>query len=202
MGRRNQHTREQQRTMALEAAERLIVEHGQAGFSMRAVAQAIGYTAGNLYLLFANQDDLLASVSERTAEALYACLAAAAARRKEPMARLQALAAAYIRFAQRNTSRWRLLFEHTLPPQMHDRPAAVAHQNALFGLVESHLRPVLPGLSERDLHAAATALWSSVHGLCVLAVTGKLAWSGIGNARPLSGLIVHALVTGLQSPQA
>ena len=51
MGRRNQHSREEQRTMALDAAEALVAAEGLAGFSMRKVAQAMGYTVGNLYLL-------------------------------------------------------------------------------------------------------------------------------------------------------
>jgi AcrR family transcriptional regulator len=200
MGRRNEHTREQQRTMALAAAADLVDREGQAGISMRAVGRAIGYTAGNLYLLFANQDDLLATVSEGTADAMYAALAGAAARCREPLAKLQAIAAAYIRFAQQHPNRWRLLFEHRLPPGTPDRPGAIVRQAALFDLVKAHLRPLLPNLQERQLHAAATALWSSVHGLCVLAVTGKLGWSGISSTRQLSDLIVHALVVGLNRP--
>ena len=48
MGRRNDHTREQLREMVLSAAELLIVREGMAGFSMRKVARAIGYTVGQL----------------------------------------------------------------------------------------------------------------------------------------------------------
>ena len=198
MGRRNQHTREQQREMALAAAAALVEREGQSGASMRAVAAAIGYTVGNLYLLFDNQDDLLATVSERTADELHAALAAAARRRRQPLARLQALAAAYIGYAREHGNRWRMLFEHRLPPEMQDRPGAIARQQALFELVEVHLQPLLPALPPRQLRAAATALWSSVHGLCVLAVTGKLAWSGLADAGPLCELIVRSLVRGLQ----
>jgi AcrR family transcriptional regulator len=198
MGRRNQHSREQQRAMALDAAAQLLASVGLAGFSMRQVAQAMGYTVGNLYLLFANQDDLLATVSEHTADAMYQALDAAAARQRQPLARLQAVAAAYIRFARQHTHRWRLMYEHRLPPGAAERPGAIARQRALFGLVERLLAPLLPELSERQLHVAATALWSSVHGLCVLTVTGKLAWSGLANSRQLSDLIVQALSAGLR----
>lgn len=71
MGRRNEHSREQQRDMAIAAAERLIVCEGTSGFSMRKVAQDIGYTVGQLYLLFRNQDDLFLALNERTADAIH-----------------------------------------------------------------------------------------------------------------------------------
>lgn len=198
MGRRNQHSREQQRQMALEAADALVAAEGLPGFSMRKVALAMGYTVGNLYLLFGNQDDLLAEVSLRTANAMQEYLESAAARPKTPLERLQAIAAGYINFAQKNSFRWRLMFEHRMPPEQWDHAGLEAQQAALFEFVESHLRPLLPEASAKQLRAAATALWSSVHGLCVLATTGKLNWSGLKDVRPLSDLIVRAFVNGLK----
>ena len=90
------------------------------------------------------------------------------------------------------------MFEHYLPPEKWDHPGLDARQAALFQFVEEHLAPLLPDASAKQLHTAATALWSSVHGLCVLAITGKLNWSGLKDARPLSDLIVRAFVSGLK----
>ncbi|MDR3417812.1 MAG: WHG domain-containing protein [Nevskia sp.] len=198
MGRRNQHSREQQRQMALDAADALIAAEGLTGFSMRKVAQAIGYTVGNLYLLFDNQDDLLAEVSLRTADAMHEYLVTAASKARTPLGRLQAIAAGYIAFAQRQPFRWRLMFEHRLPPEQWGHPGLEARQRALFEFVEQHLAPLLPRATAAQLRAAATPLWSSVHGLCVLTITGKLGWSGLSDVRPLSDLIVRAFVSGLR----
>jgi AcrR family transcriptional regulator len=198
MGRRNQHSREQQKQMALDAADALVAAEGLAGFSMRKVALAMGYTVGNLYLLFGNQDDLLAEVSLRTAGDMQEYLEGVAARPKTPLERLQAIAAGYISFAQKHSNRWRLMFEHRMPPEKWDHAGLDAQQAALFTFVEGHLRPLLPEASTKQLRAAATALWSSVHGLCVLATTGKLNWSGLKDVRPLSDLIVRSFVNGLK----
>lgn len=184
--------------MALAAADALVAAEGMAGFSMRKVAQSMGYTVGNLYLLFSNQDHLLAEVSVRTADALLEYLRGVAARPKAPLERMQAIAAGYISFAHKHTFRWRLMFEHQMPLEQWDHPGLDARQRILFEFVEEHLAPLLPQTSTRDLRTAATALWSSVHGLCVLATTGKLNWSGLKDARPLSDLIVRALVKGMQ----
>ena len=197
MGRRNEHTQEQQREMALSAAELLIVTEGLAGFSMRKVAQAIGYTVGNLYLLFANQDDLLAAINERTADAIHASLQDAVEPHTEPRQRLHALAGGYIEFAQRNPSRFRLMFEHQLPAEMQPRSSTDIRLKRLFDLVEGNLRPLMPRAKPDALRAAAAALWSAVHGVCTLAVTGKLKWSGLRDYRDLSGGVVDIFVTAL-----
>ena len=188
--------------MALDAASSLIAAEGLAGFSMRKVALAMGYTVGNLYLLFSNQDDLLAEVSLRTADAMHAYLETQAARGKTPLERLQAISYGYIAFAQKHSFSWRLMFEHRLPPEQWNHPGLDAKQKALFEFVEGQLEPLLPEASPKELRAAATALWSSVHGLCVLASTGKLNWSGLKDARPLSDLIVRVFVAGLKAENA
>ncbi|MGH8632455.1 MAG: TetR/AcrR family transcriptional regulator [Burkholderiales bacterium] len=183
--------------MALSAAELLIVKEGLGGFSMRKVAQAIGYTVGNLYLLFANQDDLLAAINERTADAIHASLQDAVEPHADPRERLHGLAGGYIEFAQRNPNRFRLMFEHQLPPEMQPRSSTDIRLRRLFELVEGNLRPLIPAAKPDALRAAAAALWSAVHGVCTLAVSGKLKWSGLDDYRDLSGGVVDIFVTGL-----
>lgn len=197
MGRRNEHSREQQREMAISAAELVLVKDGVAGLTMRKVAQGIGYTVGNLYLLFENQDDLLAAINERTADAVYAALRDAAEPLAEPLPRLKALARAYIAFATRHPHRWRLLFEHRLPEKMKPRHSADARIRRLFELVESSLQPLLPVRAEEAVHRDATTLWSSVHGICALAVTGKLRWSGSEDYARYSDHLIATFVNGL-----
>jgi AcrR family transcriptional regulator len=201
MGRRNEHTQEQQREMALSAAELLIVKEGIGAFSMRKVATAIGYTVGNLYLLFANQDDLLAAINERTADAIHAFLQDACEPHADPRERLRAMGTAYIDFAQRHPHRFRLMFEHQLPADMQPRTSTDMRLKRLFDLVERNLKPLVPGAKPEALRGAAAALWSAVHGVCVLTVSGKLKWSGLGDLRDLSDGVVDIVLTGLTGAQ-
>jgi AcrR family transcriptional regulator len=199
MGRRNEHTREQQREMAIAAAELLLVREGTGGLTMRRVAKAIGYTVGNLYLLFRNQDDLLAAVNERTADAIYAHLRDAMEPQGEADARLIAMARAYVDYAARNPHRFRLLFEHRLPLTMRPRPTAELRIRRMYELVESCLVPWLPEAAQAERrHLAATALWSGVHGVCMLAVSDKLHWSGGITAAQLSDALIHTFLTGMR----
>lgn len=178
MGRRNLHTREQQRDMAIAAAELILVREGIDELSMRKVAQAIGYTVGNLYLLFQNQDDLLAALNERTADAIYLSLRDRIEPLDDPRERLGAMARGYIEFATGNPHRWRLLFEHQLPEEMKPRPSADARIRRLFELVEATLATLEPRLKAESLRLRATTFWGGIHGICSLAVSGKLSWGG------------------------
>lgn len=202
MGRRSEHTLEQQREMALAAAELILVQKGQAALSMRKVAEAIGYTVGQLYLLFENQDDLLATLNERTADAIHAHLSDAlhASAAADPAETMRALAAAYIGYAHRNPHRFRLLFEHVLPEALKPRPSADARIERLFALVEGVVSPLLRGrVSKLAPRTAAATLWSGIHGVCMLAVSGKLSWSGEHDFRPFSDLLVTAFLRGLSA---
>lgn len=198
MGRRNLHTREQQREMAIAAAELILVREGLAGLTMRKVADAIGYTVGNLYLLFENQDQLLMSVNERTGDAIFAALRLAFESEDDPRLRLRKVAAAYVEFALGHASRWRLMFEHTLPPDA-PRPRTVEQRiQSMFELAESCIAPIAGPVSAARMRLHATALWSSVHGICTLAVTGKLRWSGVEDYRPLSDHLVETFLEGVR----
>ncbi|MES0873843.1 TetR/AcrR family transcriptional regulator [Sinimarinibacterium thermocellulolyticum] len=197
MGRRNQHSREQQRDMAIAAAELILVREGFGGLSMRKVADAIGYTVGQLYLIFENQDDLLAIINERTTDAIYGHLRDRAETIVEPLARLRALAAAYIEFAQRHPHRFRMLFEHQLPPAMQPRPSSELRIKRMFELVESTLAPLLPRTSPARLRQTAATLWSGVHGIAALAVGGKLKWAGDADFQRYSDQLVSTFVAGL-----
>lgn len=201
MGRRNEHTQEQQREMALVAAELILMREGIAGLSMRKVSEAIGYTVGNLYLLFQNQDDLLLALNQRTADAINAELSAQAAEAAEGEARLLAIADRYIQFGCRHPHRWRLMFEHQLPPGM-DRSGVEMRLARLFGVVESALKPLMPTAKPARLRLAAASLWSGVHGVAVLAVTGKLRWSGGEDPAPFAHFLVQTFLAGLPKPKA
>ncbi len=199
MGRRNQHTRDQQIDMALRAAEQIVVRDGIAGLSMRKVADDIGYTVGNLYLLFQNQDDLLATINERTTDEIYAYLSQATATIADPARKLRRMAVAYVEFAQRHPHRWRLMFEHQLPEPMLPRTPTDLRIQRMFELVESALKPMVPQASGKKLRTTATALWSGVHGVATLAVTGKLKWSGLTSYSALCEELIDDCLAGIQA---
>lgn len=174
MGRRNEHSREELRDLALRAAAEIVDSSGAAALSMREVARRIGYTVGALYIVFENLDDLIVGLNERTVAELRAALEKIRGRANQPAQTLRLLVAAYLGFALLHTARWRLVFEHRLPEGQKAPPSYAGHTAAIFGLVSRHLREAGAVHGDASADELATALWSGAHGICMLAVTGKL----------------------------
>ena len=60
------------RQRLLSAAGQEFLEHGYENFSLRRVAEVIGYSATTIYLYFENKDDLLlATVQDEVGHGLY-----------------------------------------------------------------------------------------------------------------------------------
>ena len=100
MGRRNDHSREEIRQMALDAGTELLQQHGVAAVSARKVASRINYTVGTLYLVFENLDDLLLQINLRTLELMYDRLHNCVDTRQSPLSQLRKMAHAYLEFAR------------------------------------------------------------------------------------------------------
>ena len=199
MGRRNEHTREELREIALQAAEHLVAEHGLAGLSTRKVVSCIGYTVGSLYMVFRNLDDLIAQMNERTLEALQTRLRAAIAH-QPPAAALRALAQTYITFALTETHRWLAIYQHRMPENQPLPDSFTAKVASMFALVQQQLALLCPQRSPEDIALAARALWSGIHGICILGFDQKLEMAGGPPIQEVTDSLLDHYLAGFTHP--
>lgn len=159
--------------MALDAAERIIVEQGVESLTVRRVAEQIGCSVGTLYNNFANVDDLILSLDARTLDILHDELAATP-RTGVPEADLRALLAAYLRFVGRYADRWSLLFK-VRAPDIGDPPDWYLQRIVrLFDLLEEILGPLFAPGEETERGRAVRLLWLALHGVWSLHASGQL----------------------------
>ena len=118
MGRRSDHSRDEIRDMAVEAASSIVEREGFEALSARRVTGAIGYTVGTLYHVFRNFDDLVMHVNARTIDEMAALIQKHTRRKRKPEARMRAMAESYVQFATDHPDRWRLVFDHRAGPGM------------------------------------------------------------------------------------
>lgn len=160
--------------MALDAASDIVAQDGLRGLSTRGIAREIGYTAGTLYQLFEDLDDLIEQMNGDTLANLYeACksieLAAGAAES------LKELSRRYIRYTRAHPRLWAAIIEHQLPNGRDHSERYLLALHGLFILVETAIAPFFAdGDDEKRLHHARL-LWASYYGIHALAVTRSLA---------------------------
>ena len=196
MARRSDHSRDEIKEMALAAAERIVFDEGQAGLSARKVAAAIGYTVGTLYLVFENLDDLVLQVNGRTLDRLDDRMREVQREERDPERLLVALGHAYIRFADEQRHLWQMIFESRFPEGRGMPPWFGEKVGRMFALVEESLAPLAQQRSKKEIAQAARALWGGIHGICILAITGKLDVAGVASAHGLAESLVTNYLQG------
>src|SRR5436309_12980558 len=98
------------RRSILTAAAELFLEQGYDHFSMRQVAERIGYSATTIYLYFENKDDLLFEVVFDGWQRFSDAFLAAAADAGDPLERLRVMGREYISFGLNNPAVYDLMF--------------------------------------------------------------------------------------------
>ena len=168
------------RETLVEAAERIIAEHGLSGLKARDLAREAGCAVGAIYTAFPDLDGLVLAVNLRTL-ALFEAAIARSGEEAPPVPpgvpgavdELVRLALAYLAFAQAHALRWRALFRHRMAggvvPDWYR-----AEQGRLFSYIEAPLARLCPGLPEDARSLRARSLFSCTHGLVSLGLDEKL----------------------------
>ena len=172
--RRRERARTDLRARILGAARDIVVREGFGALTIRKIAEAIEYAPGTLYLYFENRDAIARELSFEGFRKLLEAFAPAA-RIADPLARLEAIGRAYVRFGMENPETYRLIFMED--PQLTtavfqaagDDPGQRAYRALVDPLEmlrdEGRLRP------GADVQALADTLWALVHGIVSLKLT-------------------------------
>ena len=163
------------RSALLAAAERTVRERGVQDLSLRELARELGVSHGAPRYHFPDRQALLDALAESGFERLGAELRAAADRAgDEFQPRLEAIAAAYIRFATADPALLDLMYaaKHSATqPSLHDameRAYSVMMELILHGQAIGRLQP-------GDPERVGLVLFSSIHGIAALLTAGMLA---------------------------
>jgi AcrR family transcriptional regulator len=160
------------RQAILRAAGELLVEVGYEGFSLRQVAERVGYSATTIYLYFKDKEDLLFAVVDEAFDAFLASTRAAAARSDDPRARLRELGRAYVRFGLEHPTEYRLMFVERTGYLLSRRPRDEAPRIDSFGILRQTVQAAIEAGAVRpgDAELYSLTLWALVHGVASLAI--------------------------------
>jgi AcrR family transcriptional regulator len=197
MARRSDHSREELYELALGAAQNIVEQDGFRALTARNVADAIGYSPGTLYNLFENLDGLIVHLNGRTLDSLHECLASAAVV-GVPEQDIKALLEEYLGYLEKSPNLWSALFEYSLPKGVTLPEWYRLKVSKVMGLVEDALNPLFGEHNQDNVSQAARILWASLHGICSLSDTGKLAVVTATPVRQMAEGLVENFVAGLK----
>jgi AcrR family transcriptional regulator len=195
MARRSEHTLEKIRQMVMDAAELIVAEEGFSALKVRRIAMEIGYTVGSVYMVFENMTDLIVHIKAKTLDDLSAHLEQATAKSSAELSIVD-LAKAYLLFANTHFNRWSMVFEYRLPQDIVVPEWYQQKVDANFVRIERLLSQLIP--DDAPQQAAAKALWSGVHGICILSLTEALQAKDLAEVEANVVLLVESFIRGWQ----
>jgi AcrR family transcriptional regulator len=195
MARRSEHSQQEIKEMVLKAAENIVIEEGFSELKVRKVAMEIGYTVGSIYMVFDNLADLVMHVKGRTLDDITELLNN---QNKEGSAEQNIinLAIAYQDFACQNFNRWSMIFEHRLAEDELVPDWYQEKVDYVFSLVEVQFQRLSSKNDQEQSRLAARALWSGVHGICILSLSGKMDLLGISSIENTVVLLAESFIQG------
>lgn len=158
------------RDAILCAAEDIFAEEGEAGISMRRIAERIDYSPAALYKYFDSKEALFDEIREQFFERLLTRMRTAYEHAEEGPALTEECLRAYVETGLEQPCHYRLAFSGCVPE---DAPAEGSFALAAAQLLEEMIeRSIADGWFEA-VHSgmAAKAVWAGAHGLTMLAVT-------------------------------
>ncbi len=196
MARRSDHSREEIKEMALNAAVTIVDEEGSKKLTARHVATTIGYTVGTLYLVFKNLDDMVLHLNARTLDDLHQWLLDRRIADATPQQQLQVLADAYIDYAAAYTARWNMLFESLVSVDNELPDWYLQRLSKVFGLIESALTPLTNRQGQEAIVQAARVLWAGVQGICTLKIGQQLDLAGGQSTKEMARMLIDNFLKG------
>ncbi|MEM8599195.1 MAG: TetR/AcrR family transcriptional regulator, partial [Bacteroidota bacterium] len=164
------------RRAILDEARRLLLADGYATLSMRKIALAVGCSATGIYLHFDSKDALVHTLIDEGMTMLHAELEQAERAHADPVARLLAMAHAYVDFGLSNQEYYEVMF--LLRPDQMARYPAENYRRARrnLGLFAEALEAgAAAGLLDvENPEVGSSVLWATLHGAVSLAMAHRL----------------------------
>ena len=161
------------RAEILAAAERIFVEHGYEGATIRKIADEVGLSSTALYMHFSEKGEILQEICRQAFASLLEMNQSIVAEPAGPEQRLRRMLRAYIDFGFANPNAYRLIYM-TRPVELQHGALSAAQElgGSLYRSFEQVVEDAeAAGLLRGDARTTAQALWAGCHGVVSLVIT-------------------------------
>lgn len=178
----------------IKAGVEILAKEGVSGLSLRKVAQYAGVSHSAPYAHFSDKQSLIAAISTEGFTQLYTELEVAISPySKNPKKQLLEGVKAYVRFAEKNTDTFKIMFSGVLEKEK-DYPSFVEISSKTFKLVVGVVQVcqnagILP-TAPADL--MAVSVWGQVHGILSLALEGQISHTLL-EKKSIENIVIFAI---------
>lgn len=195
MARRKDHTKEELSHLAITAGVHLVKTNGPAGLSARKIASEIGYSVGTLYNVFTSYEILRLHINGVALDEWHAAIDDMLAKPLQDP--LLELARFYMAYSAEHANQWRLLFDDSTPMTLPVPEWYREKITRLFSLLEHLISPLVDN-DPIKTRQAAQLLWTGIHGIVALSLSGKLALVGADDAQTLAECFIKTFRAGIK----
>lgn len=188
------------RAEILAAAERIFVEHGYEGATIRKIADEVGLSSTALYMHFSEKSEILHEICRRAFCSLLEAYDEVVRQPGGPEARLRLMLQTYVHFGFDNPNAYRLAYM-TRPVELREGAQSAARElgHELFRSFETAVEEAgAAGLLRGDARTTAQALWAGGHGVVSLVIT-KPYFDWV-ERETLANTLIDGLLAGLLKP--
>ena len=163
----------------VDAALTLVGEKGPRGFSLSEAARRAGVSPAAPYRHFADKANLLAAVAEQGFLDLHRALVESGSDASDPERRTVESARGYVRWAVEHPDHYQVMFGGDTDKA--ENPGLLEAGNLAFGYLLDSIDACLAAgvIRADDPRRIAGPMWSLIHGIASLAITGDLGHVGI-----------------------
>ncbi len=157
----------------LDAATELFQKQGYQNFSLRQVAEAIGYSPTTIYLHFKDKDELLFNVAIQGFKTFGEQLQAAYDNERTPITRLQGIGKAYLDFGLSHRVHYRLMFMERSEFLLKEPPEGCESIIDAFEILTLTIEECISAgvIKQGNVQNYANTIWAVTHGIVALAIS-------------------------------
>lgn len=194
MARRSDHTQDELKDLIINGSIKLITEIGPSAFGTRAIAKEIGYSFGTIYHIYGNLEALRYHVKGRILDNWYDELSSGMEDQEDTA---KFLVSAYISLSEQQRFLWAFVFAMPSDSKENAPKWYIEKVEKLFSLVIDAFEPITRDRKEAEI--AARAMWPSIHGICVLAMSHKLEMVSNEPSKKLAYDLLDIYMAGLKN---
>lgn len=191
------------RAEILASAERIFIDCGYEGATIRRIAEEVGVSSTALYMHFRDKSEILREICGGQLALLIEVDGDLLRREMDPVLRVRRMLEAYIAFGREHPNAYRLVF--CAPPGHVERQDEISGLGReTYDLFREAVARIAAAdrLRGRDVDVSAQVAWAAVHGVISLTLTLTRPQFKWADPAALDAVALDAVFDGLTTPAA